>query len=124
VTARVLVVALAGCLAAAACQVDRDRPGPPRLTITIDQDSVGSPDTLTGTVRVEDVDGIDSVWLAVDSAPPIGEDGLLEPTFFAPFKAGVRNGHVLGQRIDVRLSSRDISGFTGVLDTSVAVRGP
>jgi len=124
VTARVLVVAMAGCLAAAGCQVDRDRPGPPRLTITIDQDSVGSPDTLTGTVRVEDVDGIDSVWLAVDSAPPIGEDGLLEPTFFAPFKAGVRTGHVLGQRVDVRLSSRDISGFTGVLDTSVAVRGP
>jgi hypothetical protein len=113
-----------GCFAAAACQVNRDRPGPPRLTITIDQDSVGSPDTLTGTVRVEDVDGIDSVWLAVDSAPPIGEDGLLAPTFFAPFKAGVGGGHVFGQRIDVRLSSRDITGFTGVLDTSVAVRGP
>ena len=37
-----------GAAAALACQTNRDRPGPPRLTLTLDQDSVRSPDTLTG----------------------------------------------------------------------------
>ena len=107
-----------------ACQADRDRPGPPQLAIFINQDSVRSPDTLTGSLRAEDPDGIDSVWLSVDSAPPLGADGLLEPTFLASFRAAVRNGHVLGDRVAVRLTARDITGYVGGLDTFVVVRGP
>lgn len=117
---------LLGLAAAAtlACQTNRDRPGPPRLTLTIDQDSVRSPDTVTGSLRAEDVDGVDSIWLSVDSAPPIGADGLLEPTFIATFRTGIRGGHVLGDRVSVRFTGRDLSGYVAELDTFVVVKGP
>ena len=120
----VAVLAGLGAAAALGCQTDRDRPGPPRLAITLDQDSVLSPDTLTGSVRADDPDGIDSIWLSVDSELPLGADGLLDPSFLAPFRAGVRNGHVPGDRVVVQLSGRDLSGYLSVLDTFVIVRGP
>ena len=118
-----MLVVVAG-VATFACQTDRERPGPPRLAITLDEDSVRSPDTLTGSLRANDPDGIDSVWLSVDSAPPLGADGLLEPTFLASFRAAVRNGHVLGDHISVHVSARDLAGYVGGLDTFVVVRGP
>ena len=121
---RVAVLVGLGAAGALGCQTDRDRPGPPRLSITLDQDSVLSPDTLTGLVRADDPDGIDSIWLSVDSAPPLGADGALDATFLATFKAGIRNGHVLGDRVVVQLSGRDLGGYLGVLDTFVIVRGP
>jgi hypothetical protein len=120
---RVVVVAVGAGLAALACQTDRDRPGPPRLAITLNQDSVHSPDSLTGTVRADDPDGIDSVWLLVDTTLSAG-DGLLDHTFIATFRSGVNGGHVLGDRVPVRLTARDISGYVGGLDTFVIVRGP
>jgi len=110
--------------AALACQVDRDRPGPPRLSMTINEDSVQSPDTVTGSVRADDTDGLDSIWLSVDSAPPLAADGLLEATFIATFRAGVRGGHVLGDRVSIRFTARDITGYVGGLDTFVVVKGP
>lgn len=122
--ARATVLATGAALAALACQTNRDRPGPPRLGITLNQDSVRSPDTLTGTVRADDPDGVDSVWISVDSQPPLGADGALDATFIATFRADVPGGHVLGDRISVRLTARDISGFVGSLDTFVVVRGP
>ncbi|HEY7684823.1 MAG TPA: hypothetical protein VH833_01830 [Gemmatimonadales bacterium] len=122
--ARVAVLVSLFATGALGCQTDRDRPGPPRLSITLDQDSVLSPDTLTGLVRADDPDGIDSIWLSVDSAPPLGADGALDPTFLATFRAGIRNGHVLGDRVVVQLSGRDLGGYTGVLDTFVVVRAP
>jgi len=121
---RVAVLVGLSATAALGCQTDRDRPGPPRLSITLDQDSVLSPDTLTGLVRADDPDGIDSIWLSVDSAPPLGADGALDPTFLATFRAGIRNGHVFGDRVVVQLSGRDLGGYFGVLDTFVVVRGP
>ncbi len=122
--ARLSVLICLGVATALACQTDRDRPGPPRLTITFDQDSVRSPDTLTGSVRADDPDGIDSIWLSVDSAAPLGADGLLDPTFLATFRAGIRNGHVFGDQVVVQLSGRDLTGYLGVLDTFVVVRAP
>ena len=110
--------------AALACQTNRDRPGPPRLSITLNEDSVGSPDTLTGSLRADDLDGIDSIWLTVDSAPPLAGDGLLEATFIATFRAGIRGGHVLGDHVTIRLTARDLSGYVGGLDTFVIVKGP
>jgi hypothetical protein len=107
-----------------ACQTDRDRPGPPSLSLTINQDSVHSPDTLTGTLRADDLDGIDSIWISVDSAAPLSADGLLEPTFIATYRAGIRSGHVLGDRVSIRFTARDLTGYVGGLDTFVIVRGP
>lgn len=119
-----MTLALVAGAATYACQADRERPGPPRLAITLNQDSVRSPDTLSGSLRADDPDGIDSVWLSVDSAPPLGADGLLEPTFLASFRAAVRNGHVLGDHVAVHLTARDLTGYLGGLDTFVVVRGP
>jgi len=120
------VAVLLGIAAAVgiACQTDRDRPGPPRLSMTLTQDSVSSPDTLTGSLRADDLDGIDSIWLTVDSAAPIAADGLLEPTFIATFRAGVRSGHVLGDRVNITFTARDLTGYVGGLDTFVIVKGP
>ena len=122
--ARIALLIAVAAAAALACQTDRDRPGPPRVGITIDQDSVTSPDTFTGSVRADDPDGIDSLWLSIDSATPLGADGLLQPSFQAPFRAEIPAGHVLGDRIPVSLTARDISGYVGGLDTFVIVKGP
>ena len=108
---------LAGCLG------DRPRPAPPVLEITLDKDSVRSPDTLTGIVRAEDVDGIDSVWITVDTLR-VGDDGFFEQTYQSRFRLPIRTGYVLGDRILVRLQARDVVGFMGVRDTVVIVRGP
>ena len=121
---RVAWVVIAAASASLACQADRERPGPPRLAITINQDSVRSPDTLTGTLRADDPAGIDSVWLSVDSAPPLGADGLLEPTFLSAYRAPVPKGHFLGDRVSIRYTARDLSGYIGGLDTFVVVKGP
>lgn len=77
-----------------------------------------------GTFRAEDADGIDSVWLSVDSAPPIGGDGRLEPSFLASYRAAIRSGHLPGDHVAIVLSARDLSGFVGGLDTFVVVKGP
>ena len=118
------MVLLCTGMAAFACEVDRERPGPPRLALTLDQDSVRSPDNLTGTIRADDRDGIDSIWLEVDSALPLGADGLLEATFTARYSAIIRPGHLARDRITIRLTGRDISGYVSGLDTFVVVRGP
>ena len=107
----------------AACLGDRPRPAPPVLEITLDKDSVRSPDTLTGIVRAEDLDGIDSVWITVDTLR-VGDDGFFEQTYQSRFRLPIRTGYVLGDRILVRLQARDVMGFTGVRDTVVIVRGP
>jgi len=111
------VAAFAGCLG------DRPRPAPPVLQITLDKDSVSSPDTLTGTVRAQDRDGIDSVWVTVDTLR-VGDDGFFQETYQSRFRLPVRGGHVLGDHVLVRLQARDVAGFMGVLDTAVVVRGP
>ena len=82
-----------------------------------------SPDTLTGIVRAEDLDGIDSVWITVDTLR-VGDDGFFEQTYQSRFRLPIRTGYVLGDRILVRLQARDVMGFTGVRDTVVIVRGP
>ncbi len=107
-----------------ACQADRERPGPPRLVITLGQDTVRSPDTLAGSLRADAPDGIDSVWLSVDSASTLDADGLLEPTFLASFRAPIRAGHASSDHVSVRVSARDVSGYVGRLDTFVVVSGP
>ena len=107
----------------AACLGDRPRPAPPVLDITLDKDTVRSPDTLTGSVRADDRDGIDSVWVTVDTLR-LGDEGFFQQTYQSRFRFPIRSGHALGDRILVRLQARDVVGFLGVLDTTVIVRGP
>lgn len=86
-----------------------------------DRDSVQSPDSVTGWVRAEDGDGIDSVWLTVDTSRS-GEDGFFDVVFFSRFRSNIPPGLASGARVPVRLEARDIGGFTSALDTSVTVK--
>jgi len=104
------------------CLSERPRPGPPALQIVFDQTTVHSPDTLTGHIHVSDPDGLDSVWLTVDSAQAAA-DVFLETSYGASFSLRVSAGHSAGNRVPVQLRARDLLGFMGTLDTAVVV-GP
>ena len=118
-------LAACGLSLAASCLSERPRPAPPVVSITLDKDSVRSatnpPDTLTGTLRAQDADGIDSVWLQLDDDPPIAEDGLLQTSFQSPFRVVVPAGFSSGARLPLTLEARDFTGFRSVLDTMVRV---
>ena len=119
------LLAACGLGLAAGCLTERPRPAPPVVSITLDKDSVRSgtnpPDTLSGTLRAQDMDGIDSVWLQLDDDRLIGEDGLLQTSFQSPFRAVVPTGLQPGTWLPIKLEARDFTGFRSVLDTMVRV---
>jgi len=78
------------------------------------------PDTLSGTVRAEDTDGLDSVWVTVDSAVA-GEDGGFDAVFSAPFRFLIGPGKTPGSVLPVQIRARDIAGFQVARDTFVVV---
>ena len=106
-----------------ACLEDRPRPAPPVIRLTIDQAAVRSPDTVTGTITVDDEDGIDSVWLAVDTVRR-GDDGFFQTTYVRTYRFPVPAGRVPGDSVRLEGEARDVVGFLGVRDTFVRVRGP
>ena len=114
--AALLLAAVAGC-------EDRPRPAPPQLAIHFDRDSVKTPDTLTGTIHADDPDGIDSIWLSVDSTTD-GRDGQFQTSFQAIFVFPIKSSHSLGEHVPVVLRARDVTGFTSTLDTFVVIKGP
>lgn len=109
--------------AGAGCLEDRPRPAPPRLSIHLDRDSVRTPDTLTGSIRADDPDGIDSIWLSVDSALD-GRDGQFQPSIQAVFAFPIKDNHSIGDHVPVEFRARDVTGFTSTLDTFVVVKAP
>lgn len=104
------------------CGEDRPRPGPPVLSIHFQHDSINTPDTLRGTIKAIDNEGIDSLWMQVGTQPEVGVDGGLEFTFEAPFIFVINSGLSPGAKISVELRGRDIAGYSGVLDTFVVVK--
>lgn len=82
--------------------------------------SATPPDTLAGTVRAEDPDGLDSVWVSVD-ATEAGADGGFERVFAASFRFVIEAGKNPGAQVPVQFRARDISGFVVVRDTFVVV---
>lgn len=105
----------------AGCFEDRPRPAPPVLRIFLDKDSVTTPDTITGSIEVMDRDGIDSVWLTVDTVRR-GDDGLFETSYGSRFKFPIRAGFAKFDRVPIVLEARDVVGFSGALDTVVVVK--
>ena len=71
-------------------------------------------------MRAEDADGLDSVWVTVDSAVA-GEDGGFQLVFSSRFRFLIGAGKAPGTQIPVALRARDIAGFQVVRDTSVVV---
>lgn len=112
--------------ATVACVEDRARPGPPRLTYTLDRTTVRSnnppdpPDSITGTVQAEDPDGLDSIWVIVDSVPG-GEDGGFHQSLNIRFKFLIGSGKAPTTPIPVEIRARDIAGFEVQRDTHVVV---
>lgn len=107
----------------AGCLSERPRPAPPSLAIVIDSGSIHSTtpnDTLTGSVRAEDADGLDSLWLQVDTIR-VGVDGLFETVYQSRFRFPVQAGLVAGTHVPVILEARDVVGFRSKVDTFVPV---
>src|SRR5207249_7343040 len=91
------VLAACGWCLAAGCLTERPRPAPPTLALSLNKTTVRSrttpaPDTLVVTVRAEDADGIDSVWVQLDDQEPLGADGLFDPVLEGPFRLVVPAG--------------------------------
>ena len=121
---RATLALLVGAATLAGCFEERPRPGPPRITFSLDKTQVRSstaaPDTLAGTVRVADTDGIDSLWVTVDGAVS-GVDGLFHQAFNSRFRFAIGAGIGAGTHLDVEFRARDIGGFETMRDTFVVV---
>ncbi|HXF96742.1 MAG TPA: hypothetical protein VNI61_11645 [Gemmatimonadales bacterium] len=90
------------------------------LALTLDTALVCSPDTLTGVLRAEDPDGLDSLWLTVDENE-VGVDGGLREVFESRFRMPIRAGLNPGATLEVVLRGRDLAGFSDTLRRSVGV---
>ncbi len=82
--------------------------------------SASQVDTVSGTVRAEDPDGIDSVWVTVDSEER-GENGGFDRVFSARYRFLVPPGQQPGIRLILQFRARDIAGFEAQRDSYVVV---
>jgi hypothetical protein len=114
------VAALAATASLSACLSERPRPAPPLLRVTLNPANVTSPDTLTGTLRAEDQDGIDSVWVNLDTQHA-GVDGFFDRVVTGNFRFTIPAGLATGSILDLHIEARDVVGFTSTVDTSVTV---
>ena len=105
---------------AAACLGKRDRPGPPQLSFTIDDTTVVSSrvDTIGGTVRAQDADGIDSVW-ATAGAQQWAADGGFSQVLSTRYRLIIPSGTQPGTQIPMSFRARDAAGFEAQRDTYV-----
>ena len=109
-------------MCAAACLGERERPGPPQITFTIDDPAVTTSrtDTVEGGVRAEDGDGIDSVWVTLDTAQT-AEDAGFAQVFSFRYRFSVEPGRTPGEKVPLVLRARDVAGFEVRRDTYVVV---
>lgn len=109
-------------MCAAACLGERERPGPPQITVTIDDPTVTTSrtDTVAGNVRADDADGVDSVWVTLDTAQ-MAEDAGFAQGFSFRYRFTVAAGRSPGERIPLVLRARDVAGFEVQRDTYVVV---
>ena len=76
-------------------------------------------------VAASDPDGIDSLFVIVDSLDTVGADGYFQTSVDVTFPPhAVRSAHVRGQRIPIVASGRDTHGWTGMRDTFAIAKGP
>jgi len=73
-------------------------------------------------VRVSDPDGLDSVWVTLDSVEK-GEDGGFDRVFSSRWVFVVTAGRNEGEHLSLTFRARDIAGFVAERDTYVVV-GP
>lgn len=71
---------------------------------------------------MSDADGLDSVWVALDSVEK-GEDGGFDQAFSSRWRFVVTAGRNPGDILPLTFRARDIAGFVAQRDTYVVV-GP
>ena len=76
-------------------------------------------DTVAGTLHVEDPDGIDSVWVTLETTAR-GYDGGFNRVFDGTYRFVVQ-GFQPTEQIPLVFRARDISGFEVQRDTYVVV---
>jgi hypothetical protein len=91
------------------------------VSFTIDDPLVVSSrqDTVAGDIRVEDPDGIDSIWVTLESVER-GDDGGFRQVFSSRYRFVVQ-GFDPAAQIPLTFRARDISGFEVQRDTYVVV---
>ena len=114
---------LFAAVSVAGCYEERGRPGPPQLAITLNRLEVDSPDTLGGRVRAIDPDGVDSLWLVVDTVR-YGFEGFLVNDVEGRFVVPIAPGLAPASPVSLRFEARDALGFVATLDTFVRVAFP
>ncbi len=77
-------------------------------------------DTVAGSVRVEDPDGVDSVWVTLETVEK-GDNGGFNRVFDSRYSFVVGQGFTPGEQIPLTFRGRDISGFVVQRDTYVVV---
>jgi hypothetical protein len=76
------------------------------------------PDTVGGTVRAEDFDGIDSVWVTLGSDER-AVDGSFSRVLTWRYRFIVAAGQAPGTHIPLSFRTRDAAGFEAQRDTYV-----
>jgi hypothetical protein len=92
------------------------------LSFTIDDPQVVSStaDTVEGNVRVEDPDGVDSVWVTLENVEA-GFDGGFNRVTNPRYRFVVGAGFSPGEHLPLIFRARDIAGFEVQRDTYVVV---
>ena len=76
-------------------------------------------DTVAGNIRVDDPDGIDSVWITLESVEQ-ADDGGFNQAFSSRYRFVVQ-GFAPSTQIPLSFRARDIAGFEVLRDTYVVV---
>jgi hypothetical protein len=105
-----------------ACITERDRPGPPLVSFTIDDTTVTASrtDTVSGTVRASAADGIDSVWVIVGAEEHANDVGFAQ-SFSSAYRFIIPAGQQPGAHIPMTFRARDVAAFQTQKDTYVVV---
>jgi hypothetical protein len=75
-------------------------------------------DTVAGTVRAQDADGIDSLWVTAASQA-WGDDGGFSQVISTRYRLIIPSGTAPGTQIPMSLRARDAAGFEVQRDTYV-----
>jgi hypothetical protein len=75
-------------------------------------------DTITGTVRAQDVDGIDSLWVTAGSEQWVADGGFSQ-AISTRYRLIIPAGTPPGSQIPMSVRARDAAGFEAQRDTYV-----
>jgi hypothetical protein len=105
-----LALTLVAATAVAACGGDRQRPGPPTISIEVPPGNVvASPDTFAVGVRARDDNGLDSVVVSFlgerRDVFAFSETEIVDAVFFI-----VPEGRIVGEIVEVQAYALDLVG--------------